>query len=230
MGSGVRRRRSRARTFRGRGLDWALRAEPGSFLGSLPTAAAMPHAPEGVEPGLRPRPRQLDEGQLLNLTLRLGGPQATPPGLRLPIRQEAPHLHTPTLGPGPAPDAEVTRKGSYTDVLGQGDHPLVTFDPRRGLEQRAGGGLALGQRPQVWEVRGLPAQLPGACGQSRAGQGRGRGWGPSGRLGLPVCGVGPRGAHLAACAAGPPPGGSCPAPRGAWGAPCRGSGWGSSRG
>lgn len=63
------------------------------------------------------------------------------------------------------------RRGSYTDVLCQRDHPLVTFDPWRGLEQRAGRGLALGQRPQVWEVCSLAAELPRACGQSRAGQG-----------------------------------------------------------
>lgn len=50
-------------------------------------------------------------------------------------------------------------------MLCQGDDPLVTFDPRGGLQQWAGGGLALGQRPQVWEVCGLPAELPGACGQ-----------------------------------------------------------------
>lgn len=63
------------------------------------------------------------------------------------------------------------RRGSYTDVLCQRDHPLVTFDPWGGLEQRAGRGLALGQRPQVWEVCSLAAELPRACGQSRAGQG-----------------------------------------------------------
>lgn len=63
------------------------------------------------------------------------------------------------------------RTRSYTDVLGQSDHPLVTFDPRGSLEQRAGRGLILGQRPQVWEVGGLPAKLHGACRQSRAGQG-----------------------------------------------------------
>lgn len=68
------------------------------------------------------------------------------------------------------------RRGSYTDVLCQGDHPLVTFDPWGGLEQRAGRGLALGQRPQVWEVGSLSAQLAGACRQSRAGQL----WGPGG--------------------------------------------------
>ena len=82
-----------------------------------------------------------------------------------------PHL-LPFSGPSPAPDAKaMTRRGSYTDVLCQGDHPLVTFDPRGGLEQRAGRGLALGQRPQVWEVCRLAAEFPWACGQSRAGQG-----------------------------------------------------------
>lgn len=38
------------------------------------------------------------------------------------------------------------------------------------------------------------------------------------------------GPYLAACAAHPPPGGSCQAPQGAWGAPCRGSGWASPQG
>lgn len=38
------------------------------------------------------------------------------------------------------------------------------------------------------------------------------------------------GPYLAACAAHPPPGGSCQAPQGAWGAPCRGSGWESPQG
>lgn len=70
------------------------------------------------------------------------------------------------------------RRGSYADVLCQGDHPLVTFDPGGGLEQWAGRGLALGQRPQVWEVRGLTAELSGACGRSRAGQAGGRVGGP----------------------------------------------------
>ena len=58
----------------------------------------------------------------------------------------------------------------------------MTFDPGGGLEQRAGRGLALGQRPQVWEVRGLTAELSGACGRSRAGQagGQGRGGGTRG--------------------------------------------------
>ena len=58
-------------------------------------------------------------------------------------------------------------------MLSQGDDPLVTFDPRGGLEQRAGG-LALGQLSQVWEVHGLPDELRRACGPSRAGQGVGR--------------------------------------------------------
>lgn len=79
----------------------------------------------------------------------------------------------------------MTRRGSYTDVLCQGDHPLVTFDPWGGLEQRAGRGLALGQRPQVWEVCRLAAELPRACGQSRAGQGVARVGKAGGPLGLP---------------------------------------------
>lgn len=142
MGSGVRGQAAGAR----------LSSEVGARLGPGPPARSIPR---GLGPWLRPRPRRLDEGRLQNLTLRLRGPcspSAPPP---------------PPARPGSTPDAEVT----YTDVLGQGDHPLVTFDPRRSLEQRAGGGLALGQRPQVREVRGLAAQLPGACGQSGAGQG-----------------------------------------------------------
>ena len=77
----------------------------------------------------------------------------------------------PSSRPGPPPGARTMRRGSYTDVLRQGDHPLVTFDPWGGLEQRAGRGLALGQRPQVWEVCRLAAELSRACRQSRAGQG-----------------------------------------------------------
>lgn len=67
------------------------------------------------------------------------------------------------------------RRGSYADVLGQSDHPLVGFDPWGGLVQQAGRRLALGQRPQVCEVCGLTTELPGACGHSRAGQGAGDG-------------------------------------------------------
>lgn len=77
--------------------------------------------------------------------------------------------------PAPAPGAKVGRKGqrrgSYADVLCQGDHPLVGFDPWGGLVQRAGRQRALGQRPQVCDVYGLTAELPGACGHSRAGRG-----------------------------------------------------------
>lgn len=54
------------------------------------------------------------------------------------------------------------RRGSYADVLGQSDHPLVGFDPWGGLVQQAGRRLALGQRPQVCEVCGLTTELPGA--------------------------------------------------------------------
>lgn len=98
-------------------------------------------------------------------------PRPTPPGLSLPTSLPAPPWAW--SHPGCKGDKERHRRGSYTDVLCQGDYPLVTFDPRGGLQQWAGGGLALGHRPQVWEVCGLPAELPGACGQNRAGQGVG---------------------------------------------------------
>ena len=96
----------------------------------------------------------------------------TYPGLSLPIRGRVDPPPLPFSGPSPAPGAKaMTRWGSYIDVLCQGDDPLVTFDPWGGLEQRAGRGLVLGQRPQVWEVCRLAAELSWACGQSRAGQG-----------------------------------------------------------
>lgn len=76
-------------------------------------------------------------------------------------------------------------------MLSQGDHPLVTFDPWGGLEQRAGGGLALGQRPEVREMHGIPDELRGACGpREPVGAGAGKacaGASASGHLGLPVC-------------------------------------------
>lgn len=109
------------------------------------------------------------------------------------------------------------RRGSYTDVLCQGDHPLVTFDPWGGLEQRAGRGLALGQRPQVWEVCSLSAKLAGACGQTRVGQAGGRGlrrgpgWGcvPESRLCPLSRGAGPIPPPLAASVFRPARWGDC---------------------
>lgn len=52
--------------------------------------------------------------------------------------------------------------GTYTDVLSQGNHPLVTFDAWGSLEEGAGGGLTLRQWPQMWKVGSLPTELHGA--------------------------------------------------------------------
>lgn len=232
-----------------------------------PRAAYESHGSRAHEPG----PRQLGEGWPPQRSLRLrspwqarsGRPQVPGPvsGTRSTHQAERLRVALPLpWGCVPA-QGRRQRRGSYTDVLGQGDHSLVTFDPRGGLEQRAGRRLALRQWPQVWEVRSLATELPRACGQREpVGLGGPRipplpsepwGWANSSTsrgLGFPVSvigqqlplshgamlrGGGVRGEverYLAACAAGPPPGGSCRAPPGAWGAPCHGPGWGSSRG
>lgn len=69
------------------------------------------------------------------------------------------------------PTLPVWGMGSYTDVLGQSDHPLVTFHPWGSLKQWTGRSLALRHWPQVREVSGFPSDLPGACGKSGENEG-----------------------------------------------------------